>query len=601
MSGDVKVKGYLHEKTGESHPYRKGNKIRITINGREVFVPKGTRILEAAKMIGVSIPTLCYHPDQEIKANCRICVVEVEGSRQLQAACSTAASEGMVIKTNSPAAREARKINVELLLANHDISCTTCLRNGNCELQKIAASLGIREIRFDNVMVRQPVDESSPSIIRKQNKCIKCGRCIQICSKVQGLSILDYTGRSLTSEVKPAYGRYLNDVMCATCGQCSSVCPTAAISEKEDIERVWNAINDPAKHVIVQTAPAVRVSIGEEFGMKPGSIVTGKMVAALRTLGFDEVFDTDFTADLTIIEEGHELLERIKNGGVLPMLTSCSPGWINFVEQYYPELLPHVSTCKSPQQMFGALAKGYYAGKTGRKPEDIFSVSIMPCTAKKYEAARSEMSLDGINPDVDAVLTTRELGRMLKQAGADFTALKDVEYDPPFGISTGAAVIFGATGGVMEAALRTVYEVVTGKTLEKLDFNEVRGLRGIKESCVDLDGKQVKVAVAHSLSKARDITRLIKAGKADYTFIEVMCCPGGCIGGGGQPYGATDELRRKRIEGIYKADRALPLRKSHENPAVKKLYEEFLTEPLGEISHKLLHTSYRDRSHPEVV
>ncbi|MCK5758033.1 MAG: [FeFe] hydrogenase, group A, partial [Clostridiales bacterium] len=417
----------------------------------------------------------------------------------------------------------------------------------------------------------------------------------QMCAEVQGLAILDYIGRSSDVEVKPAFGWYLGDVACVACGQCSVVCPVAAITEKEDIEQVWEAINNPNKTVIVQTAPAVRVSLGEEFGMEPGEIVTGKLVASLRALGFDSVFDTDFTADLTIIEEGHELLKRIKEGGTLPMLTSCSPGWINFIEQYYPELLPHLSTCKSPQQMFGALAKGYYAEKIGKKPEDIYSVSIMPCTAKKFEADRDEMMVDGKNPDVDVVLTTRELGKMLRQAGVDFNKLEEEEYDTPFGLSTGAGVIFGATGGVMEAALRTVYEVVTGETLEALDFYGVRGLDGIKEAEVDLAGTIVKVAVAHSLSNARKVMELIKDGKADYAFIEIMCCPGGCIGGGGQPFGGTDELRLKRIDAIYQADKNLPLRKSHENPAVKQLYEEFLIEPLGEISHHLLHTHYKDR------
>lgn len=571
--------------------------VKITINNRPVEVEKGTLILDAAKSIGVSIPTLCYHPDQIIKANCRVCTVEVEGSRTLQPACATVVQEGMVVKTNSKRARDARKMNVELLLANHDMSCTTCIRNSNCELQKIAAELGIRETRFENIMRDQDKDESSPSLVRNQNKCIKCGRCIQVCANVQGLSILDYMNRGNASEVKPAYGKYLSDVACVACGQCSVVCPVAAITEKEDIDKVWEAINDPNKYVIVQTAPAVRVSLGEEFGMEPGNIVTGKLVAALKSLGIDEVFDTDFTADLTIIEEGNELLHRIKNSGRLPMLTSCSPGWINFIEQYYPELLPHVSTCKSPQQMFGALAKGYYPDKIDKDPKEIFSVSIMPCTAKKFEAQRSEMSVVKNLQDVDVVLTTRELGRMLKQAGIEFENLNEEEYDAPFGISTGAAVIFGATGGVMEAALRTVYEVVTGKTLENLDFKDVRGLEGIKEAEVDLDGTKVKVMVAHSLSKARQVMEMLKAGELDeYAFIEIMCCPGGCIGGGGQPYGATNVLRQDRIDAIYQADGELPIRKSHENPAVNKLYEEFLIEPLGDNSHHLLHTHYYDRS-----
>jgi len=571
--------------------------VNIKINNRVVSVPEGTSIINAAKEIGITIPNLCYHPDQEVKANCRVCVVEVEGARTLQASCATEVKEGMVIRTNTNRVRNARKTVIELMLANHDMNCTACKKNNQCSLQEISANLGVRESRFTNVVRDEEIDTSSPSIERNQNKCIKCGRCIQMCSEVQGLGILDYIGRSDDVEVKPAFGWYLGDVACVACGQCSVVCPVAAITEKEDIERVWEAINDPEKFVVVQTAPAVRVSLGEEFGMEPGEIVTGKLVSALRALGFDNVFDTNFTADLTIIEEGHELLQRIQDGGTLPMLTSCSPGWINFIEQYYPELLAHVSSCKSPQQMFGALAKGYYAEKIGKTPDEIFSVSIMPCTAKKYEADRDEMSVDGENPDVDVVLTTRELGKMLKQAGVDFNKLEEDEYDAPFGLSTGAAVIFGATGGVMEAALRTVYEVVTGETLESLDFKMVRGLEGIKEAEVDLAGTIVKVAVAHSLSNARKVMELIKDGKAEYAFIEIMCCPGGCIGGGGQPLGGTDELRLKRIDAIYRADKGLPLRKSHENPAVTQLYEEFLEKPLGEKSHHLLHTHYHSRKH----
>jgi len=571
------------------------NMIDVTINNKKVTVPEGISILNAAKAAGIEIPTLCHHPDQFVKANCRVCIVEVEGSKTLPSSCSTAVAAGMVIHTNSARVLEARKVILELLLANHDADCLTCHRNLNCELQKIANQAGVRTNRFESVLEKKPVDTSSHAIVRNPNKCVRCGRCVEICRDVQGLNIIEKIGRSNNLEVLPAYGRYLSDVACASCGQCSTVCPVAAIYEKEEIDNVWEAINDPSKHVIVQTAPAVRVSIGEEFGLEPGSIVTGKLVAALRRLGFDRVYDTDFTADLTIIEEGHELLHRLKTGGVLPMLTSCSPGWINFIEQYYPELLGHVSTCKSPQQMFGALAKSYYVEKAGINPSNIFVVSIMPCTAKKYEAKRPEMSVDGIHPDIDAVLTTRELGRMLKQAGIDFGKLPEESFDEPFGITTGAAVIFGASGGVMEAALRTVYEVVTDKTLENLDFHTVRGLGGIKEAEVDLNGLKVKVAVAHSLSNARKIMELIKAGKADYHFIEVMCCPGGCIGGGGQPYHTTNELRLKRISATYQADRDLPIRKSHENPAISELYKEFLKEPLGEKSHRLLHTHYTNR------
>jgi NADP-reducing hydrogenase subunit HndD len=425
----------------------------------------------------------------------------------------------MVIHTNSAKVLEARRVIIEMILANHDADCLKCHRNLSCELQKIANQAGVRTNRFENVLEMREIDNSTPSIVRNPNKCIKCGRCVEMCREVQGINIIEKIGRSSELEIIPAYGRYLSDVACVSCGQCSTVCPVAAIYEKEDIDTVWDAINDPGKHVIVQTAPAVRVSIGEEFGMEPGSIVTGKLVAALRRLGFDKVFDTNFTADLTIIEEGNELLHRLETGGVLPMLTSCSPGWINFIEQFYPELLPHVSTCKSPQQMFGALAKSYYAEKSGIPVKDIFVVSIMPCTAKKYEAKRPEMRVDGIHPDVDAVLTTREFGRMLKQAGIDFNILEEEQYDDPFGIATGAAVIFGASGGVMEAALRTVYEIVTEKTLDKLDFHNVRGMDGIKEAEVDLAGTKIKVAVAHSLSNARKIMELIKSAKCEYTFI----------------------------------------------------------------------------------
>ena len=569
--------------------------IDITINNKKITVPEGISILNAAKTIGIEIPTLCYHPDQFVKANCRVCIVEAEGIKTLPSACSTAVTAGMAIHTNSAKVLEARKVILELLLADHDADCLICHRNLNCELQKIANQAGVRVNRFENVLEKKPVDSSSPSIVRNPNKCVKCGRCVEICRDVQGLNIIEKIGRSNRIEVLPVYGRYLADVSCVSCGQCSTVCPVAAIYEKEDIDRVWEAINDPLKHVIVQTAPAVRVSIGEEFGLEPGSIVTGKLVAALKRLGFDRIYDTNFTADLTIIEEGHELLQRLKTGGVLPMLTSCSPGWINFIEQYYPELLEHVSSCKSPQQMFGALAKSYYADKAGIDSSNLYVVSIMPCTAKKYEAGRAEMRIDGIHPDVDAVLTTRELTRMLKQAGIDFAKLQEENFDEPFGIATGAAVIFGASGGVMEAALRTVYEVVTEKTLDKIDFHAVRGLGGIKEAEVDLNGTKLKVAVVHSLSNTKKFMEMMKTGQADYHFVEVMCCPGGCIGGGGQPYHTTNELRVKRVAASYQADMDLPIRKSHENPAIKAIYDEFLKEPLGKKSHHLLHTHYTNR------
>lgn len=569
--------------------------VRVKIDGREVDAPKGSTILEAAKLAGVEIPTLCYHPDLDIKAICRVCVVEVVGARTLQAACSQPVSDGMEVLTASPTARKARRMNVELLLSNHPQDCLNCIRNQNCDLQALTEKLGIREQRFiPRKRSGAGLDTSTPSLVRDMEKCILCRRCVAVCEKVQGVSALSPMNRGFDTTIAPVGGKELDEIACALCGQCIHVCPVGAIYENDQTATVWKALADPTKHVVVQTAPAIRVAIGEEMGMPPGSLVTGKLVAALRRLGFDRIFDTDFSADLTILEEGHELLERLQNQGTLPMITSCSPGWIKFIEHFYPELLDHLSTCKSPQQMFGALAKTYYAEKAGIDPKDIFVVSIMPCTAKKFECERDEMNDSGYQ-DVDVVLTTRELGRMLREAGISFDSLTDEEYDAPLGISTGAAVIFGATGGVMEAALRTVYEVVTQSALPSLDLTDVRGLEGIKAAEVDLAGTVVKVAVAHGLSNARQLLDQIKEGKADYHFIEVMCCPGGCIGGGGQPIPTNTEIRQKRIEAIYREDAGMPVRKSHENPAVKALYDEYLEKPLGEKSHHLLHTHYVQR------
>jgi NADH-quinone oxidoreductase subunit G/NADP-reducing hydrogenase subunit HndD len=569
--------------------------LEFELNGQTVSVPKGTSILDAARMNGVKIPSLCHHPDQRVKSNCRVCVVEVEGQKNLVASCATPVSAGMKVKTNSLKIRNTVSTILELIFANHPQECLTCIKNGNCELRLLAADYGIREVKGELSDRKLPIDDSTPSLVRNPNKCISCGRCAEVCHHVQEMGILYSHYRSVDVAVTPEYGKSLAEVACVQCGQCSTVCPVGAIYEKDDIAKVWAALDDASKHVVVQVAPSVRVSIAEEFGQLPGTIATGKLVSALRKLGFDRVFDTDFTADLTIIEEGHELLHRLQNGGTLPMLTSCSPGWIQFMEHNYPEQLHHLSTCKSPQQMFGALAKSYYAKKSEIDPADIFVVSIMPCTAKKFESQRPEMMDSGFR-DVDVVLTTRELGRILKQAGVDFTALEDDSFDAPLGISTGAGAIFGATGGVMEAALRTVYEVVTGKDLQKLEFEEVRGMEGIKESTVDLNGTKVKVAVAHGLGNARTLMELIKSGKADYSFVEVMCCPGGCIGGGGQPYGTTTKVRQQRMEAIYKVDAGMPVRKSHKNEAVSALYEDFLKQPLGEISHRLLHTKYWNRS-----
>ncbi len=571
------------------------NTVTIMINGEALPVPSNLSILEAAKLHGIKIPSLCHHPDQRVKANCRVCVVELEGSRNLVTACSTPVRAGMKIKTNSVRVRETVQTILELIFANHPQECLTCIRNATCELRQLAAEHGLREIKGEMTAAELPLDMSTPSLVRNPNKCIKCGRCAEVCHHVQETGILYSHFRGLDGAITAEYGKSLADVACVLCGQCVLVCPVGAIHEKDDIASVWTALDDPRKHVVVQVAPSVRVSIAEELGQAPGTIATGKLVTALRRLGFNKVFDTDFTADLTILEEGHELLHRLQNNGILPMITSCSAGWIKYMEHNYPEQLAHLSTCKSPQQMFGALAKTYYAQKHGIDPRDMVVVSVMPCTAKKFECTRPEMNASG-QQDVDFVLTTREFGRMLRQAGIDFSALADSPFDNPLGESTGAAVLFGVTGGVMEAALRTVYETVTGQELTKLEFAEIRGMDGIKAATVDLAGTPVKVAVAHGLRNARQIMEQIKAGQADYTFVEIMACPGGCIGGGGQPYRSSDTAARAtRGDALYQVDETMPVRKSHENPAIQQLYKEFLRQPLGERSHRLLHTHYEKR------
>jgi iron-only hydrogenase group A len=568
--------------------------INLTIDGIPVSVPQGTTVLEAAEKVKIKIPRLCYHPDLPPVSACRLCVVEIKGDRLLRTACSWKCQDGMEVSTRTPQVRDARKMALELLLSRHPMLCTECVRNGSCELQEVAHQFGIREISFQYNERKGGKDYSSAAVVRDPSKCILCRRCIQTCELVQSVSAIGMEGRGYDVWVDTPFNDGLNDIACVACGQCIDRCPVGALYENSHINQVWAALDDPKKHVIVQTAPAVRVAIGEEFGMAPGGLVTNQMVAALRRIGFDKVFDTDFTADLTIMEEGHELLGRIKQGGTLPLLTSCSPGWVNFIEHFYPSLLPHVSSCKSPQQMFGALAKTYYAEKEGINPEDIYVVSIMPCTAKKYEAGRSEMSSSGYQ-DVDAVLTTREAAVMMKQVGIELPQLDDDEYDEPLGISTGAGVIFGATGGVMEAALRTVYEVVTEKKLENVDIKAVRGMQGIREAEIDLNGTKVKAAVAHGLANARQLMDKIVKGQADYHFIEIMACPGGCLGGGGQPIPTSEEIRIKRAEAIYKADKGLPMRKSHENPAVLQLYKEFLGEPNSHKAHELLHTHYKGK------
>lgn len=566
--------------------------VNLTINGKQIQAEQGATILEAARAAGVYIPTLCYHPELRPEGACRLCMVEASGARTLVASCVYPVSEGMVVKTNTEKVREARKTVVELLLANHPKDCLCCQKSGDCELQKIAADLGLRKIRFEGGETKaHTIDCSNPSLVRDQEKCILCGRCIRICRDVQGMNVYSFAGRGFNTIVSTAFEHDLKDAACTYCGQCASVCPTGAIVEKDDTDQVWRAINDEDKVVIVQTAPSVRVALGEELGIPAGSIVTGKMVAALRSLGFDKVFDTNFSADLTIMEEGHEFLDRLQNGGVLPMITSCSPGWVNMIELKYPELLPHLSTAKSPQQMFGAVAKTYYAEKAGIDPAKIVSVSVMPCTAKKAEAQREEMCDSGYR-DVDIVITTRELGRMISEAGIDFASLPEENFDSPLGIGTGAGAIFGNTGGVMEAALRTVADVVSGEDLPKLEYEEVRGMEETREATVTVAGKEIKVAVVNTLGSARKMLERIKAGTADYQFIEVMACPGGCIGGGGQPVPVNREIRQKRREALFDCDRMSELRKSHENPEIKALYDNWLGKPLGEKAHHLLHTHY---------
>lgn len=587
--------------------------VNITINNLAIEVPEGTTILKAAKQNGINIPTLCYLENVQEPGSCRVCVVEVEGAKTLQPSCVTKVTEGMKIFTNTKKVRDARKMVLELILSDHPWECNTCERNQDCELQKLAEEYGIREVRFASVKERVPLDESTPGIIRDPNKCILCRRCVTVCQEVQGVGTLAPRARGFDTIIAPGQGDLLSEAVCVQCGQCAAVCPVGAISEKDDIDEVWEAIDDPNKYVVVQTAPAIRAALGECFGLEPGTLVKGKMTTALKRLGFNKVFDTNFTADLTIMEEGTELLTRLKKilvdgdkNTVLPMFTSCSPGWINYMENFYPELIPNISTCKSPQQMFGAVAKTYFAEKIGKKKEDITVVSIMPCTAKKFECDREEMTDSGVK-DVDYVLTTRELGKFIKRAGIDFVNLPDEEMDAPLGISTGAADIFANTGGVMEAALRTAYEIVTGNEIpfNGLHVSPIQGLDGVKEASLKIEGTKkewaflegvvVNVAVAHGLGNAKKIIEKVLSGEKVYHFIEIMACPGGCIGGGGQPRMTTDEVRQARIKAIYQEDEGRKYRKSHENPAVKALYEEFLVKPLGEKSHHLLHTKYSSK------
>ncbi|MBT9142009.1 MAG: NADP-reducing hydrogenase subunit HndC [Dehalococcoidia bacterium] len=569
--------------------------VTVKIDGHDVQVDKGATILDAAKLAGVKIPTLCHHPMLRPDGACRICVVEVTGARNLAAACEMPVADKMVVSTYTPMVRLARRVILELLLANHPLTCPSCKRNLSCELQQLALDMGVSEISYEGHKRELDIDDSSPALIREPNKCIYCSRCVRVCSDIQSVDALSFYRRGFDTEVGPPPGAGLMDSVCVQCGLCAAACPVGAIYERSAVDDVWQAISDPKKHVIVQTAPAVQVSIAEALGLEPGLPMTGKMAAALRRLGFDKIFTTEFTADLTIVEEGTEFLGRLNNGGPLPLITSCSPGWIKFVEHNFPEFLENLSTCKSPQQMFGALAKTFYAEKYGIDPANIYSVSLMPCTAKKYEAARQEMNASGYR-DVDAVLTTRELVRMIKEASLDVSKLDDEEFDVPFGVLTGAATIFGTTGGVAEAALRTVYELATGEEIPTFEYEAVRGLNGIKEATVKLNNVDVKIAVISGLKNAREVMNRVKSGEADYHFIEIMGCPGGCIGGGGQPINGGSDNRTKRASGIYQIDAACAVRKSHENTAVKQLYKEYLGEPNSPKAHKLLHTHYTPRN-----
>ena len=575
------------------------NYVTITIDGIKVTVPENYTVLEAAREAQINIPTLCYLKDVQQIGACRLCLVEIKGARAYQAACVAPISDGMEIYTNTEKLRKVRKINLELILSTHNRECTSCVRSGNCELAALCKEYGVNDYPYDGEKFEYEVDDLSPSLVRDNSKCISCRRCIAACNDVQKIGAIGLSQRGIKTVVGSAFERSIVDAPCVYCGQCILACPVGALKEKDNTADVWAALNDPEKYVVVQPAPAVRATLGEEFGMPMGTSVTGKLATALRRLGFDKVFDTDFGADLTIMEEGTELLQRMQNGGVLPMITSCSPGWIKYCETFFPEFIPNLSSCKSPHEMEGALIKSYFAEKEGIDPKNIYVVSVMPCTSKKYEAARPELSRDGMK-DVDAVITVRELARMIKTASIDFVRLPDSDFDSVMGESTGASVIFGTTGGVMEAALRTVYEVVTGKELTDVNLTAVRGLEGIKEAEVDLDGKVVRVAVAHGTANAKALLESIKRGEKQYDFIEIMACPGGCIHGGGTPIVSATErsyvdVRATRAKALYNEDAGKAKRKSHENEEVKKLYAEYLGEIGGHKAHELLHTHYTAR------
>lgn len=568
--------------------------VNITIDNQKITVPKGTTILEASKEAGIDIPTLCFLKDINEIGDCRMCIVQVEGKRGFATACIQKVEEGMVIKTHTPEIIEARHVMLDLIISNHDKDCLTCTRMGNCELQELAAKFNIQSIEFTGERKEYQIDDLSPSIVRDPNKCILCRRCVAVCKKIQKVGAIDCGNRGFESNISTSYNKSLKDTNCVYCGQCIQACPTGALHEKENIDEIWAKLKDPDTHVVVQTAPAVRVAIGEEFGMPIGTNATGKMVTALKRLGFDKIFDTNTGADFTIMEEAHEFVKRFKENDNIPMITSCCPGWIRYIEINYPELVPHLSSCKSPHEMLGSLIKTYYAKKENIEPKNIYVVSVMPCIAKKYERQRKELSNGGLF-DVDCVITTRELSKMIKYANIRFDNLEDSQFDNPLGTSTGAASIFGATGGVMEAALRTAQDILSGKDLNEINFEQVRGEKGIKKATVNINNKDIKVVVASGLGNAQKIMEEIKSGEADYQFVEIMACPGGCIMGGGQPIKSSKvrseiDVRKLRSDCIYSIDEKSKIRKSHENPVLKKVYEEFLEEPGSYRAEKLLHT-----------
>lgn len=573
--------------------------VNIKINGQSMSVPADYTILQAAREAGINIPTLCYLKDVSQTGSCRMCVVEVKGARNLQAACVYPVSEGLEVMTNTAKVRASRKTTLELLLSNHDRKCLTCVRNRNCELQALSDELGVTDITYEGYRTEHEIDEVSPSIIRDNNKCILCRRCVSACKNIQTVAVIDATERGFNTKISSPFNKSLAEVPCVNCGQCIVACPVGALREKDNTDLVWDAIADPDKVVVIQTAPAVRAALGEEFDLPIGTAVTGKMVSAIKGLGVDYVFDTDTGADITIMEEGTELLERIQNGGKLPMITSCSPGWIKFCEHNFPDFIDNLSSCKSPHQMFGAVLKTYWAEKQGIDPKNIVNVSVMPCVAKKFECGREEMEVNG-NRDVDIVISTRELARMIKQSGLQFNELPEIKFDTPFEEASGAGVIFGATGGVMEAALRTVADILTGEDLENIDYHQVRGIDGIKEATVKIGDKEIRAAIAHGLGNARKLLDSIREGKANYDFIEIMACPGGCVTGGGQPIvparvQMVTNVKAERAKALYSEDEKLAIRKSHKNPDIIKLYDEYLEKPGSHKAHELLHTHYTAR------